>query len=131
MPWVEVFAVFLVCHLSGDYLVQSDWEARHKRGGLGRDPVARRALFWHVGTYMLCFVPALVWLFDDLGWGVLWVAAVIGIPHLIQDDGRLLSAYMRKAKRLDPGDSPQVALAVDQTMHYLCLFGAALLVTAA
>ena len=31
MAWVEVFAVFLVSHLTGDYLLQTDWQARHKR----------------------------------------------------------------------------------------------------
>ena len=27
MPWVEVFAAFVVCHLVGDYLLQTDWQA--------------------------------------------------------------------------------------------------------
>ena len=63
MPWVEVFAVFTVCHLTGDYLLQTDWQARNKRGGLGSGhPVARRALVSHIATYTLAFVPALVWL---------------------------------------------------------------------
>ena len=34
MPWVEVFAVFFVSHQVGDYLLQTDWQAMHKRGGL-------------------------------------------------------------------------------------------------
>ena len=39
MSWVAVFAGFLVAHMVGDYLLQTDWQARHKRGGLGRDRV--------------------------------------------------------------------------------------------
>ena len=62
MPWVEVFAVFVVSHLAGDYLLQTDWQAENKRGGLGGDPVARRALLSHVTTYTLAFVPAFIWL---------------------------------------------------------------------
>ena len=44
MSWVSVFAGFLVAHMVGDYLLQTDWQARHKRGGLqrpGRPPPAR------------------------------------------------------------------------------------------
>ncbi len=43
MSWVSVLAAFLVAHMVGDYLFQTDWQARNKRGGLGSDPVARRA----------------------------------------------------------------------------------------
>ena len=34
MNWVSVFTAFLVAHMVGDYLFQTDWQARHKRGGL-------------------------------------------------------------------------------------------------
>ena len=37
MSWVNAFAGFLVCHMVGDYLFQTDWQARHKRGGLTGD----------------------------------------------------------------------------------------------
>jgi len=93
MAWVEIFAVFFVSHLVGDYLLQTDWQARHKRNGLGSDPVARRALASHVFSYTLAFVPALVWIGDEIGAAAaVGIAAVIAVPHLIQDDGRLLAA---------------------------------------
>ena len=122
MPWVEVFAVFIVCHLAGDFLLQTGWQAAHKPGGLGSDPVRRRALFAHVATYSLVFVPALVWLADDIGGWIAAVAAAIVVPHLIQDDGRLLSAYIRTVKHTDlrPGDF--VHIAVDQSFHVVVLF---------
>ena len=44
MSWVSVFAAFLVAHMVGDYLFQTDWQARNKRGGLSGSAVARRAL---------------------------------------------------------------------------------------
>lgn len=127
MAWVEVWAAFVVCHLAGDYLLQTDWQAKHKRAGLGGDPVARRALFSHVTTYTLAFLPALIWLADDLGAGVIWVAALIFVPHLIQDDGRLLTAYMERMKGGDVPSNLGVAAAVDQSFHIITLFGIALL----
>jgi hypothetical protein len=130
MSWVEVFAVFVVCHLGGDYLLQTDWQALHKRGGLGTDPMARRALFSHIATYTLAFVPALIWLADELGAAVLGIAALIALPHLVQDDGRLLAVYMRTVKGLEPSANVPVALAVDQSLHYLSLFLVALVAAA-
>ena len=127
MAWVEVFAAFVVCHLAGDYLLQTDWQAKHKRAGLGGDPVARRALFFHVTTYTLAFVPALVWLADDLGAGVIWVAALVFFPHLVQDDGRLITAYIENFKGSNVPENLSVAAAVDQSFHFLTLFGIALL----
>jgi len=35
VSWVEVFAVFVVSHLVGDFLIQTEWQASHKLGGLG------------------------------------------------------------------------------------------------
>lgn len=128
MPWVEVLAAFVVCHLVGDYLLQTDWQALNKRGGLGADPVARRALASHIAGYTLAFVPALVWLADDIGAWVVGVAALIAVPHWIQDDGRLLSAYMRRVKHTDPRANLSVTAAADQTFHFVALFLTALLV---
>jgi hypothetical protein len=127
MPWVEVFAVFVICHLVGDYLLQTEWQANHKRGGLGPDPTARRALVMHVSTYTLAFVPALIWLADDIGGWVVGVAALIFIPHLVQDDASLLRAYIVRVKGDGAMANAQVVLAVDQTFHLVTLFGIALL----
>jgi hypothetical protein len=126
VPWVEVFSVFVVCHLVGDYLLQTDWEAAHKVGGLGPDPVARRALLTHIFKYALAFVPAFIWLADDLGAGVLLVALLAAGPHLVQDDGRLLDLYLRRVKRCDPRSVPSVRAAVDQAFHILALFALAI-----
>jgi hypothetical protein len=125
MTWVEIFTTFVVSHLVGDYLLQTDWQALHKRGGLARGAgEARRALFTHVGTYTLAFVPALV--VSDLSVELVWVVPAIAIPHLIQDDGRLLHAYMKRVKHLDPTGNLSVSIAVDQTFHLLALMAVAL-----
>lgn len=130
MTWVEVFAVFVVCHLVGDFLLQTDWQARYKEGGLGRAPVHRRALVSHVAVYTLTFVPALVWI--GIETDPLWAVAIgvlIAVPHLIQDDRRLLDAYMARVKGLAETSSG-LRVAVDQAFHVLFLFATALLVVA-
>jgi hypothetical protein len=131
VSWVAVFDVFLVCHLVGDFLLQTDWQAKHKRNGLAGDPVRRRALVSHVATYTLAFLPALVWIgCETEAWRALVAALVIAVPHLIQDDGRLLDAYMRRIKGPGSVESPGIRIACDQSLHVLFLFGTALLVVA-
>jgi hypothetical protein len=130
VSWVEAFAVLLVSHLAGDFLLQTDWQARHKRNGLGGDPVARRALLTHVITYMLAFLPALIWIGIeyDLARAVV-IGVLVAVPHWIQDDRRLLDAYMARVKGLSQTSSG-LAVAVDQSFHVLTLFATALLVVA-
>lgn len=126
MPWIELFAVLLVCHLVGDFLLQTDWQATHKRGGLGPDPVARRALVSHVSTYTLAALPALIWIGDErgLGWAVIG-AALVFFPHLIQDDGRLVRAYAERVKGATDA-APSLLLMLDQSFHVVTLFAIAL-----
>lgn len=130
MIWVEVFAVLIVCHLVGDFLLQTDWQAQYKQGGLGSDPVRRRALVSHVTTYTLSFVPALIWIGIETSLArAVAIGVVVFVPHLIIDDGRLLDAYMAKVKGLAQ-TSAGLRVAVDQSFHVICLFATALLVVA-
>jgi hypothetical protein len=127
MSWVEVFLVLLVSHLVGDFLLQTDWQARFKYGGLGPDPERRRALRNHVLTYMLAFLPALIWIASEQGLGSAILAALlVAIPHWVQDDGRLLDLYMAVVKGLAQ-TSPGLRVAVDQSFHAVMLFLAALI----
>jgi len=124
--WVSVFASFLVAHMVGDYLFQTDWQARHKRGGLSGG-VAFRALATHVTTYTLAFAPALIWIGDELdpGWALL-AAALIFLPHLVLDDGRIVRLYIARVKRVERFDIG-LAASVDQSFHILSLFLVAIL----
>ncbi len=129
MPWVELFAVFVVSHMAGDFLLQTGWQARKKHGGLGRDPEARRALFTHVLSYTLVFIPVLIWIGDVIDAGTaLGAAALIAVPHLVQDDGRLLRRYMLAIKHTDPESEPVVGVMVDQSLHFALLLLIALLI---
>jgi hypothetical protein len=128
VPWIEVFAAFVVSHLAGDYLVQTEFQALNKHLGLGPDPVRRRALLSHAASYLACFVPALVWLAGPLSAVELAATAVaVVVPHVIQDDGRLIRVWMERVKHTEyrPGT---LSMAVDQTFHVLALFLLALVV---
>ncbi|HEY6731751.1 MAG TPA: DUF3307 domain-containing protein [Solirubrobacterales bacterium] len=127
MSWVEIFLVLVVCHLVGDFLLQTDWQARWKYGGLGADSIRRRALRNHLLTYMLAFVPALIWIAGENGLGgAVFAALLIAIPHWVQDDGRLLDLYMGTVKGMSE-ESPGLRVAVDQSFHVVVLFLTALI----
>jgi hypothetical protein len=130
VQWVGVFAVFVVCHLTGDFLLQTDWQALHKRGGLSRDREARRALFSHVTVYTLAFVPAIAWIVANTNALAIGLTAVIFVPHLIQDDARALMAWNRRVKKSSPLPGDPLYMAIDQSFHLVVLFGTALLAVA-
>jgi hypothetical protein len=125
VPWVEVFAVFLVSHLVGDFLLQTEWQASHKHGGL-RDRRCRGALLAHTFSYTVAFVPAFIWLADSLGAGVIWLAALIALPHMVQDDAWWLDRFMLYVKRADPKEHRALTITVDQVFHIVTLFLTAL-----
>jgi hypothetical protein len=130
MSFAAVFVAFFAAHHVGDYLLQTEWQATNKAGGLGRDALARRALLAHVSTYTLAFVPVLVWLATE-GGAIAAVAlgAAIFVPHLVVDDGRLLRAYLRRVKRVRDAEDA-LYTAVDQSVHMVFLFATAVLAAA-
>ncbi len=128
MTWPAVFAAFLVCHLTGDLILQTEWQALTKVQGLGT-PEGRRALALHGATYMIAFVPALIWVAaESTPVAAVGVAALVAIPHLLLDDGHFVRAWLRHVKHAGE-PAPSLALMVDQSFHVVCLLGAALLAT--
>ena len=128
MTWPAIYLALLLSHLAGDFLLQTEWQAVTKRGGLGRDPARRRALALHRLTYTAACVPALIWIGSELGaLGAVACALAITLPHVGIDDGRLLRAWMARVKH---NDDPALWLtaAVDQTFHLVCLLPVALVV---
>ena len=127
MTWVDALAGFLVAHMVGDYLFQTDWQARHKRGGLTGDGTSRRALWTHVTTYTLAFLPVLIWMGAEAGaWVGILAGVLIFVPHLIIDDGRVVDVYLERVKRAD-ARTVGLATSVDQALHVVCLWAVALL----
>jgi hypothetical protein len=128
VSWVSILAGFLVAHMVGDYLLQTDWQARHKRGGLSGDGVARKALVCHVTSYTVAFLPAFIWIGVelDVAWAIV-AAILVYVPHLIIDDGRVVVLYVLRVKRAD-GLNLGLAASVDQSFHVLSLFLAAMVI---
>jgi hypothetical protein len=128
VSWVSILAGFLVAHMVGDYLLQTDWQARHKRGGLSGNGVARKALVCHVTSYTLAFLPAFIWIGIELNvaWAIV-AAILVYVPHLIIDDGRVVVLYLLRVKRAD-GLNLGLAASVDQSFHVLSLFLAAMVI---
>ncbi|HEY2398529.1 MAG TPA: DUF3307 domain-containing protein [Solirubrobacteraceae bacterium] len=130
MTWPALFGVFLLCHLVGDFLVQTDWQASHKEHGFGANRGSRRALALHGFTYTLVFVPAFVWVAGTAGpLATVGVAALVGVPHVIVDDGGFVSAWVRRVKHVQGPPTTVVHVGVDQTFHLLALAAVALAVT--
>jgi hypothetical protein len=118
---VEVFVVFVVSHVVGDFILQTEFQATNKHGGLGRNPVNRRALAQHAATYTAAYIAALVWLGTEYSVATI-VGTVIGIalPHYLQDDGRVIRWWMRNVKHTEAAPG-MLAIFVDQSFHLVAL----------
>jgi hypothetical protein len=129
VTWPALFGVFLLSHLAGDFLLQTDWQASHK-GQVARGGAPHRALGAHGLTYTLAFVPALLWVAAESGAAAaLGIALLVMLPHMLIDDGRLVAAWVHRVKRVHGTPTTVVRLGVDQTLHVLALAAVAFLVT--
>jgi hypothetical protein len=129
LTWSAVLLALLVCHVGGDFLLQTEWQATTKVRGLG-DPDGRRALALHVSTYTAAYLPALVWIgYERNVLRAAIVAGLVALPHLLIDDGRFVRGWLLRVKHVD-APQPALRLMVDQSMHLVCLLGVALLAAA-
>src|SRR3954470_5870840 len=127
MTWTEVYLVLLVSHIAGDFILQTEWQALNKRGGLGRDRESRRALRNHALTYTAAYVPALIWIAAQRGDALpVLLVLLITLPHAVVDDGKLLRGWMRTVKH-SPDPAPSLMIMVDQSFHVVMLLPVALL----
>lgn len=124
LTWSSLLAAFLVCHLSGDLILQTEWQALTKVRGLG-DPEGRRALLAHASTYTAVYAPALAWVAGRRGLTrAVGTAALIAVPHVLIDDGRFVRTWLRTVKH-SSNPAPSLRLMVDQSFHVVCLLAAA------
>lgn len=130
MTWSAAFVALVVSHVVGDVLLQTDWQAINKSHGLA-DALGRRALTRHVLTYMIAFIPVLLWVGSRTTAGrAIAVGTLVAIPHLLIDDGTLVRSWLREVKRTTrPGAG--LLIATDQSFHVVCLLVAALVAAAA
>jgi hypothetical protein len=131
MSWAEAFVALLVAHLTGDFILQTEFQALNKVGGLGRDPMRRKALVSHIATYALPLLPVLVWIgARETALRAVAIALLLLGTHLVQDDGRAMAAYARTVKKTDPKPGTPLWIGIDQSFHALWLLCAALIATA-
>ena len=129
ITWPAALLALLVSHVSGDVLLQTEWQAQNKVRGLG-DATGRRALARHVATYSAAFLPALVWIGRGVGARrALAVGGLVAAPHLLIDDGAVVRAWLEKVKGA-PKNQTALLIAVDQSLHVVSLLGAALVAAA-
>ena len=120
--------VFVVSHVVGDFILQTEFQATNKHGGLGPDPVKRRALAQHAATYTAAYLPALVWLGTDYrGATIAGTAIGLALPHYLQDDGRVIRWWMRNIKHTEAAPG-MLAIFVDQSFHLVALLALAVAV---
>jgi hypothetical protein len=131
VTWSALFGVFLLSHLVGDFVLQTQWQATNKQHGLrGGGPTNRRALLMHGLVYTLAFVPALVWVADDSGTlAAIAVGVAVWVTHMVVDDGNLVAVWIRQVKHVHGVPSTVVRLGLDQSVHALTLALIAYLVT--
>ena len=126
MTWSSLLLALLAAHVVGDVLVQTEWEAINKRGGLTGSG-SLRALLLHVTTYTLSFVPVAVWVANDRSVARALLALVlVAIPHLLVDDGRPVTVWITRVKHA-PLPAPALSIAVDQSFHVVSLLAVALI----
>ncbi|MCB0108522.1 MAG: DUF3307 domain-containing protein [Caldilineaceae bacterium] len=105
----------VIIHLVADWLLQTDWMARHK------SKLSHPAAWVHSGihTFGICLIFP-------------WPLAVgIGLTHLLIDTRKPLIWWMRVIKQIPPDSYfPFVEVWLDQVMHITVLAGAALCATA-
>lgn len=125
--WTSRFADLLVAHTLADFVLQTDWQARCKPGGLGHDACSRRALGSHVGVYTLACAGVLAGVARSRGrLAAAATAAAIAIPHAVVDDRRLMAAWMKHVKKTTVEPSPPtLTMLVDQSVHLLSLWAVA------
>ena len=83
-----------------------------------------------MSVYTLCFVPAVIWIAIDKSALALALLPVIFIPHLVQDDARLVMIWNRHVKSANTQPGDLLYMCIDQSFHVVALFGAALLAVA-
>ncbi len=110
--FADTFAVLIVLHSVGDWLLQTDWMAKGKAKSWP-------PLVAHVAVWTACMLPAAVWLFDPI-W-LLWLAGT----HLVLDGTDFVRWWMTAVKRVPEADLRGSAwwlvVVADQVFHLLTL----------
>ena len=106
---------FVVAHLIGDFLLQTEYEAMNKAQGR----FLNGALLSHSAKYTLCFAPV-CWVFQV---PLFWLGAILG-THLVLDRRWPIIAWRRHVKRDSEEGIKQtfwLTVIIDQIFHLFVL----------
>lgn len=113
----------IVGHLVGDYLLQNDWMAAHKKltpGWYGRRACAVHCLLWSLSVMLFSQWFLLPWRMSLLIFAVLFVA------HFAQDRTTIITDSMKRFGQEDFAYgrcSPWSVIVVDNVWHIVTLWG--------
>lgn len=117
---IDPLAGALVGHAVGDFLLQNDWMALNKK---------QRSL--PCAVHCLLYTAAVM---AFSGWwsneSAALIAAAVFVPHFVIDRTQLVRGYMwlnGQSKFAQPPMSPWSMIAVDNAMHFACLWVVAVL----
>ncbi|MBS3902860.1 MAG: DUF3307 domain-containing protein [Anaplasmataceae bacterium] len=117
MTHLTIFEVLVLCHLVGDWLCQTEFEAMNKAKGR----FLNFAIIKHCFTYTLSFIPAYLY----FGFPAWWLG-VIYITHHLLDRRWPVIWFIRTMKCTDQRTIDALfwlVIAVDQIFHLLVLVG--------
>lgn len=123
---MSLFDLFLICHLTGDWMFQTSEQAANKAKG----NFINWAILNHSLVYTLTFVPV----FLIFGISFYWLA-IIFVSHVILDKRSITRWWVRKIKTMDPNlkgcffSFDAMTIVIDQVIHILILAVIALLIT--
>ncbi|MEM8494900.1 MAG: hypothetical protein AAF663_05890 [Planctomycetota bacterium] len=126
---------WLIAHLVGDYLLQNDWLANHKKGRLlppryddfgSHDEWWSAEKAWSTGM-IACFIHATLYTaaVAAFTWWPAWAIAAVFVTHFIQDRTAIVSWWMKTIGQKNfaqPPLAPWSVIVVDNVWHLLVLF---------
>ncbi len=96
----------LLAHLLADWILQNDWMARNKVS------LRHPAAWTHAGIQALCLGVALGW----------QAGLALGMVHLLVDTRVPVSWWIRHFKKCaQASEATTIAIALDQTLHIVCI----------
>ncbi len=112
---MTLFDMLLVTHFVGDWLLQTEWQARNKAHNW-------RAMFYHVAMYHALILGVLIAWFGFGNFAVYGVTAVLAASHALLDRRWPVQVLMRTL-RLAVTHPPEawLTIMIDQILHVVLL----------
>lgn len=112
---IVMVMVILFVHWVGDFVVQTEWEARNKSKSWV-------ALISHTSTYTALWIMFSVFFLTD--WGMFWFPIITFVTHTIIDyfTSRLNAKLAITAREKNDYHNFFVSVGFDQFLHYTQLF---------